>query len=98
MWFMMKMHKSLHNNIVPTFAKVKGQFIESKDQIKSEEGVLKSHLLNHKKNFQYLLNYHKHFWNTMFQQVGSTKALKETSHLHYRLIIYSNSSVKQEAA
>ena len=34
----------------------------------------------------------------MFQQVGSTKALKETSHLHDRLIIYSNSSVKQEAA
>ena len=58
---MMKIHKSLHNNIVPTFVKVKGQFIESKDQIKSEEGVLKSHLLNHKKNFQYLLNYHKHF-------------------------------------
>ena len=63
--------KSLHNNIVPTFEKVKGQFIEPKDQIKAEEGVLKSHLLNHKKNLQYLLNYHKHLSNAIFQQVVS---------------------------
>ena len=48
--------KSLHNNIVPSFAKVIGQFIESKHQIKAEEGVLKSHLLNHKNSLQYLLN------------------------------------------
>ena len=45
--------KSVHNNIVPTFAKVKGQFIDSKDQIKAEKGTSKSHLLNHKKNLQY---------------------------------------------
>ena len=63
--------KSLHNNIVPTFAKVKGHFIESKDQIKAEEGVLRSHLLNHKRNLQYLLNCHKHLSNEIFQQVGS---------------------------
>ena len=64
-------HKLLHNNIVPTFAKVKGQFIESKDQIKAEERVLRSHLLNHKKNLQYLLNCHKRLLNAIFQQVGS---------------------------
>ena len=28
--------KSLHNNIVPTSAKVRGQFTDSKDQIKAE--------------------------------------------------------------
>ena len=32
---------------------------------------LKSHLLNHKKNLQYLLNCHKHVSNAIFQQVGS---------------------------
>ena len=52
--------KSLHNNIVPTFEKIEGQFIDSKDQIKAEEGILKSHLLNHKNNLQCLLNCHKH--------------------------------------
>ena len=63
--------KSLHNNIVPTFAKVKGQFIDSKDQIKVEEGVLRSHLLNHKKNLQYLLKFHEHLSNAIFQEVDS---------------------------
>ena len=63
--------KSLHNNIVSTFTKVKGQFIESKDQIKAEERVSKSNLLNHKRNLQYLLNCHKHLSNEIFQQVGS---------------------------
>ena len=32
-----------------TFAIGKGQFIESRDQIKAEEGVLKKHWLNYKK-------------------------------------------------
>ena len=54
------MTKALHNSI-----------IESKDQIKAEEGVLKSHLLNHKKNSQYLLNCHKHLSNSIFQQIDS---------------------------
>ena len=64
-------HKSLHNNVVPTFPKVKGKFTESKDQIKAEEGVLRNHILNHKKNLQYLLNCHKHLSNAIFQQVCS---------------------------
>ena len=63
--------KSLHNNIVPTFEKVKGQFIDSKDQIKAEEEVLKNHLLNHQKNLQYLLDCHKHLSNAIFQEVVS---------------------------
>ena len=65
------MRKSLHNNIVPTFAKVKGQFIDSKDQKKVEEGVLKSHLLNHEKNLQYLLNCHKRLSNPIFREISS---------------------------
>ena len=63
--------KLLHNNIVPTFAKKKCQFIKSKDQIKAEQGVLLRHLLNQKKNLQYLLNCHKHLSNAILQQVGS---------------------------
>ena len=54
-----------------TFAKVKGQLIDSKDQIKAEEDVLKAHLLNQKNNLQYLLNCHKRLSNAIFQQVGS---------------------------
>ena len=80
--------KSLHISIVPTFAKVKGQFIESKDQIKAEEGVLKSHLLNHKKNFQYLLNCHKHLSNEIFQQVGSV--LYKSTKRNILLTLHSN--------
>ena len=60
----------LHNIIAQTFAKGKGQFIESRDQIKDEEGVLKNDLLNYKKNLQYLLNCHKHLSDAIFQQVG----------------------------
>ena len=73
--------KSLHNNIVPTFAKVKGQFIDSKDQIKTDKGTSKSHLLNHKKNLQYLLNCHKYLSSAIFQQFGSSlyKNIKKTS-------------------
>ena len=63
--------KLLHNNIVPIFAKVKGKFTESKDQIKAKQRVLKRHLLNQKKNLQYLLNCHKHLSNAVLQQVGS---------------------------
>ena len=40
---------------MPTFAKVKGPFTESKGQIKAEEGILKSHLLNQKKNLQLVI-------------------------------------------
>ena len=63
--------KLLHNNIVPTFAQKKCQFIKSKDQITAEQGVLLRHLLNQKKNLQYLLNCHKHLSNAILQQVGS---------------------------
>ena len=40
---------------MPHFAEVKGPFIESKGQIKADEGILKSHLLNQKKNFQLVI-------------------------------------------
>ena len=70
--------------------------IESKDQIKPEQGVLKRHLLNQKKNLQYLQNCHKHLSNGFFQKVDSllykcirrnillTLHSKNLNHLQYK--------------
>ena len=73
---------------MPTFAKGKGQFIESKDRIKDEQGLLKRHLLNHKKNLQYLLNCRKHLSNAIFQQDGSL--LNKSIRRNILLTLYSN--------
>ena len=48
---------------MPIFVKVEGKFTESKDQVKAGQGVSKKHLLNQKKNLQYLLNFHKYLPN-----------------------------------
>ena len=87
-WSIGFMSKSLHNSIMPTLQKLKGQFVESKDQIPAEEGVLKRHLLNHKKNLQYLLNCHKHLSNSIFQQIDSL--LYKVTRRNILLTLHSN--------
>ena len=61
---------------MPIFWKVKGQFIESKDQMKAEEEVLKSHLLSHKRNLHYLLNCHKH-WSSLIYNTSARQERHE---------------------
>ena len=42
--------KSLHNKVIPTFAKVKGTFLREEHQRKCEEDIMKSHLKEHQNN------------------------------------------------
>ena len=42
--------KSLHKNVIPTFAKVKGTFLREEHQRKCEKDIMKSHLKEHKNN------------------------------------------------
>ena len=46
--------KSLHHKVVPTFARLKGQFINRNDKLRAEQAILKSHLLDDKKYLQTL--------------------------------------------
>ena len=41
--------QSLFHRVIPTFAKVKGQFLNERDKWKSSEIILKSQLHKHKK-------------------------------------------------
>ena len=38
---------SLHHNLVPTFVKVQGKFVNNKDKTRTEESILKSNLVEH---------------------------------------------------
>ena len=46
--------KSLHHNIVPTFAKLKHHFVNRNDKLRTEQAILKSLLEEHKKHLQTL--------------------------------------------
>ncbi|XP_066926368.1 uncharacterized protein [Clytia hemisphaerica] len=48
--------QALFVNVIPTFARVKGNFLNDKDQKKAEIGILKTHRENHKKTLKYLSN------------------------------------------
>ena len=41
--------QSLFHGVIPTFAKVKGRFLNERDRLKSSEVILKSQLHKHKK-------------------------------------------------
>ena len=38
---------ALHNDIMPTFAKVKGQFIDQSDRLSEQQKISRNHLINH---------------------------------------------------
>ena len=46
--------KSLHHKVVPTFAKLKGQFINRNKKLRAEQAILKSHLVELKKHLRSL--------------------------------------------
>ena len=41
-------YKAIYHEVIPTFAKVKGQFVNMKDKYKAENSILQSHLTTHK--------------------------------------------------
>ena len=45
-------YKAIYHGVTPTFAKVKGQFVNMKDKYKVEKSILQSHLTAHKHNLE----------------------------------------------
>ena len=43
-------YKAIFHGAIPTFDKVKGQFVKNKDKCKAEESILQSHLITHGHN------------------------------------------------
>ena len=62
--------KSLHNNIVSTFAKVQCQFSNNKDKTRAKESILKSSLVEDKRNIHTLSRNHKHFVEQLTHKYG----------------------------
>ena len=50
--------KSLHHNLLSTFAKVQGRFVNIKDKTRAEESILKSNLVEHERDIQILSRNH----------------------------------------
>ena len=46
--------QALFQNVIPTFAKVKGNFLNDKDRKKTEIRILKTHRENHRKTLKYI--------------------------------------------
>ena len=46
------MYKAIFDGVIPTSAKVKGQFVNKKDKCKSEKYLLQSHLPTHRHNLK----------------------------------------------
>ena len=53
--------QSLFHGVIPTFAKVKGQFLNERDRWKSSEIILKSELHKHKKLLSRLIEEHGNY-------------------------------------
>ena len=53
--------QSLFHGVIPTFAKVKGQFLNERDRWKSSEIILKSQLHKHKKLLSRLIEEHGNY-------------------------------------
>ena len=53
--------QSLFYGVIPTFAKVKGQFLNERDRWKSSEIILKSQLHKHKKLLSRLIEQHGNY-------------------------------------
>ena len=51
---------ALFHEVTPTFAKVRGQFINHKDRYNAVKSILNSHILEHRKNLKKLSYSHLH--------------------------------------
>ena len=66
------MKESLHHYLVPTFAKVWGQFVNTKDKARAKESILKWNLVEHKRNIQILSRNHENFVEQLKHKSGIT--------------------------
>ena len=63
-------YKAIYHEVTPTFAKVKGQFVNMKDKYKAEKSILQSHLTAHKHNLKDLCIKHTVFSESLKNKVG----------------------------
>ena len=62
--------KSLHNNVIPTFAKLKGTFLREEHQRKFEEDIMKSHLKEHQNNLSRVMKSSSKDKGSMVNMIG----------------------------
>ena len=63
--------KAIYNEVTPTFAKLKGQFINDKDRKKAEKDLLLAHLNNHYKELNSLKIRHWDILNLLKLEAGA---------------------------
>ena len=67
--------KSLHNNFIPTFAKVKGTFLREEYQRKCEKDMVKSHLREHQNNLSRVMKSLSKDKDSMVHMLGASLTL-----------------------
>ena len=83
--------KSLHNKVIPTFAKVKGTFLGKEYQRKCEEDIMKSHLKEHQNNLGRVMKSLSKDKDSMVNMIGITftllllKRISKEQHKHRML-------------
>ena len=62
--------KSLQNNVIPTFAKVKGTLLREKHQQKCERDIIKSHLKKHQNDLSRVMKSVSKDKDSMVNMIG----------------------------
>ena len=62
--------KAIFQELISTFAKVKGQFINKKDKYKAEKSILRSHLTAHRHNLKDLCSRYSVISDSLKNKVG----------------------------
>ena len=65
-------YKAIFHEVIPTFAKVKGQFINKKDKYKARKSILQSHLITHRHNLKDLCSKYTVISDSLKNKVGVT--------------------------
>ena len=65
--------KALHHNVTPTFAKIRGQFVNNKDQLDAERKLMISHLTQHDLKLKEITNKHRTLGQELVKKVGSIR-------------------------
>ena len=65
--------KALHHNVTPTFAKIRGQFVNNKDELDAERKLMISHLNQHDLKLKEITNKHRALDQELVKKVGSIR-------------------------
>ena len=65
--------KALQHYVTPTSAKIRGQFVNNKDQIDAEQKLMISHLTQHDLKLKEITNKHRTLGQELVKKVGSIR-------------------------